>query len=73
MALNREPDLGPASLMEESIAGCLIATHAPSDTVVVCSLLRLLAGGQYFDANLYLLLDPKHMSAMLGALSVSAN
>ncbi len=72
-ALGGESVLGPAKLMELSLAGCLIETHAPSDTVVVSSLLRLHAGGQVLDANLYLLLDTKHMSAILGALSISAN
>ncbi len=64
---------GVAELVEMSAPGCLIQTHAPSDTVVVCSRLRIRAGRQHLTADLYLLLDPKLMSAMLGALSVSAH
>ena len=71
--LEASTDLGTAELAETSVAGCLIRTHAPSDTVVIYSQISILAAGRFLPADLYLMLDPKRMSAMLGALSVSAH
>jgi hypothetical protein len=70
-ALGVEVELAPARLEEDSVAGCLIRTHAPSDTVVVCARLEIRAGGHPAPARLLLVMEPKVVSALLGALAVS--
>ena len=70
-ALQVEVEVGAARLEEASVAGSLVRTHAPSDTVVVGSRLELRAGGQRFAAQLHLVMEPKVVSALLGALAVS--
>jgi hypothetical protein len=70
-ALDVEIELGESRLEEESVGGCLLRTHAPSDTVVVASRLEIRAGGQPLTAYLLLLMEPKVVSALLGALAVS--
>jgi hypothetical protein len=70
-ALEAEMELGPARLEESSIAGCLLRTHAPSDTVLISSRLDIEAGHQRRSARIFLMMDGKVVSTLLGALSVS--
>jgi len=72
-ALGVETELCEASLQEHTLGGCLLATHAPSDTMLTSSRLRVTSGGQLLDAHFYMLMEPKMMSALLGALSASAH
>ena len=70
-ALEEDVELGEARLEESSIAGCLLRTHAPSDTLLVSSLLEVRAGGQRFAAQLHLVMEPMVISALRGARAVS--
>jgi len=70
-ALGVEVELGAPRLEEDSIGACLVRTHAPSDTVVVSSRIEVRAGGQPAVAHLLLIMEPKVISALLGALAVS--
>jgi len=62
---------GPARFREDSVTGCLVGTHAPSDTVAVGCVLKVRAGGRDLEARLHVLMEPKSMGALLQALSVS--
>ncbi len=72
-ALGVETEIGRPKLVERTLGGCLLSTHAPSDTVLTSSRLRLQAGRMYYDASLHLLMEPKVMGAMLGALNIASN
>jgi hypothetical protein len=72
-ALQAPTEIGKAKLEESSLAGCLLSTHAPSDTVLIRTRIEITAGHQSQHANLSLLMEPKVVSALLGALSVSMN
>ena len=63
--------MGPSRFREDSITGCLISTHAPPDTVAVNSTIQIRACGRNFSAQLHVLMEPKSMSRLLQALSVS--
>ena len=68
-----EPDLslGCSRFREDTLTGCLLSTHAPSDTVAIASWVRMRSGGRELDGQLHVLMDPKSMGQLLGALSVS--
>jgi len=70
-ALNVDCKRGDASLQEDLLVACLLETHAPSDTAVVCSRFTLYAGRQEFCGYLYLLVEPKRIARLLAALCVS--
>jgi len=70
-ALEVDVELGTSRLEEDSIAGCLLRTHAPSDTVVVSARLEIKAAGHPVIGHLLLVMEPKVVSALLGALAVS--
>lgn len=72
-ALQAPTEIGQAQLEESSQAGCLLRTHAPSDTVLIRTRIEINAGHQRHRADLSLLMEPKVVSALLGALSVSMN
>jgi len=72
-ALRAPTENGAAKLEESSLAGCLLSTHAPSDTVLIRTRIEIRAGHQHHHANLSLLMEPKVVSALLAALSVSMN
>jgi hypothetical protein len=63
--------MGCPRFREDSLTGCLLSTHAPSDTVAIRSLIRIRAGGRDLEGQLHVLMEPKSMSRLLGALSVS--
>ena len=60
--------IGEPSLIEYTMAGCLLATHAPPDTVVVGAKLLVEVDGVDHDAFCHLLLDAKIVSVMLRTL-----
>jgi hypothetical protein len=72
-ALGAPTEIGAAKLEESSLAGCLLSTHAPSDTVLIRTRIEITAGHQRRRADLSLLMEPKVVSALLGALAVSMN
>ncbi|MCG8590186.1 MAG: hypothetical protein MJE66_12915 [Proteobacteria bacterium] len=61
-------ELGAPSLVEDSVAGALLATHAPSDTALLSLALCVRMGDQSWPAYLYTLLDPKAFSSLLAGL-----
>ena len=63
--------VGRSRFREDSIEGCLISTHAPPDTVAVESTVQIQACGRILSAQLHVLMEPKSMSRLLQALSVS--
>jgi len=70
-ALDVEVELAAPALVEDSVASCLARTHAPLDTVLISSRLEIRVGRQLLPAQLHLIIEPKLVSALLGALSVS--
>lgn len=66
-------EVGQARLEESSLVGCLLATHAPSDTVLIRTRVEIEAGHQQLPAEVCLLMEPKIVSTLLGALSVAMN
>lgn len=64
-------NMGCARFREDSLTGCLLSTHAPSDTVAIRSLVKIRAGGRDLEGQLHVLMEPKSMSRLLRALSVS--
>ena len=68
-----EPDLnlGCPRFREDTLTGCLLSTHAPSDTVAIASQVRVRSSGRELEGQLHVLMDPKSMGQLLGALSVS--
>lgn len=73
-ALGIPTEVGPSQLVEDSLGGCLLATHAPPDTVLIGAKLRIETGAEDGDdeacheAFCHLLLDAKLVSAMLRTL-----
>jgi hypothetical protein len=72
-ALGVDTHVGRPVLEEAPIAGCLLRTHAPSDTMIVCSRVEITAGRQRFASSLFVLLEAKVVNAILGALSMSVH
>ena len=68
-----EPNLslGCPRFREDTLTGCLLSTHAPSDTVAIASQVRVRSSGHELEGQLHVLMDPKSMGQLLGALSVS--
>ena len=68
-------EIGPAQLVEDSVAGCLLATHAPPDTVLIGAKLLVEVGQEgaaserEYEAYCHLLLEAKIVSAMLRELT----
>ncbi len=72
-ALDVEAAVASPILAEDSVASCLARTHAPLDTVLISSQLEIRAARQLLSAQLHLIIEPKLVSALLGALSVSVH
>ncbi len=64
-------ELDDSHFVEDSLLGCLLATHAPSDTILIGSSLQIRSGNRLLDAQLRLALEPKAISSLLTALSVA--
>ena len=63
-SLGLASELGRPRLEENSLAGCLLCTHAPSDTVVLYAVLRIDAAGRSREACLNLLMEPKRLASL---------
>ena len=63
--------LGCSRFREDSVTGCLLSTHAPSDTVAIGSSVKLRSGGRELEGYLHILMEPKSMNRLLRGLSVS--
>ena len=62
-----------ARLVEQSELAMLVATHAPSDTVVFSTRMRIVARDENFDAVSHLLVEPKYLAQLLSALSAASH
>ncbi|MCZ6783318.1 MAG: hypothetical protein O7G30_08415 [Proteobacteria bacterium] len=56
---------GTARLEEETVVGIVLATHAPSDTVVLSARLEVPIAGQRLPAHVTVLLEPKLLESLL--------
>ena len=72
-ALGIEVEAGPSRLEETTVAGCLVATHAPPDVVLLSSRVEVRVAGQWLSAELHLLMPPKVISRLLRALAVGVH
>jgi hypothetical protein len=71
--LEGEVALDGARLVEQSELAMLVATHAPSDTVVFSTRMRIVARDESFDAVSHLLVEPKYLAQLLSALSAASH
>ena len=71
--LEGEVALDGARLVEQSELAMLVATHAPSDTVVFSTRMRIVARDENFDAVSHLLVEPKYLAQLLSALSAASH
>ena len=62
-----------ARLVEQSELAMLVATHAPSDTIVFSTRMRIVARDEIFDAVSHLLVEPKYLAQLLSALSAASH
>jgi hypothetical protein len=69
--LGREATFGGAVLVEEVELAMLVKTHAPSDTVVFSTRMRINARDESFAAVSHLLIEPKYLVQLLSALSAA--
>lgn len=69
--LDGDLELVGARLVESSELEMLVQTHAPSDTVVFSSRLRIDARDEVLTAVSHLLVEPKYLARLLGALSAA--
>ena len=60
-------------LVEQSELAMLVATHAPSDTIVFSTRMRIVARDESFDAVSHLLVEPKYLAQLLSALSAASH
>lgn len=58
-SMDRDFVLGVTALREDGLAGILLATHAPSDTLILSIRIDLEVGGRALPAHVYVLIDPK--------------
>lgn len=62
-----------AALVEESELAMFVKTHAPSDTVVFSTRLRIDVRDETFSAVSHLLIEPKYLAQLLSALSAAVH
>jgi hypothetical protein len=60
-------------LVEEPELAMLVKTHAPSDTLVFSTRLRIEVRDELITAHSHLLVEPKHLSRLLSALSAASH
>jgi hypothetical protein len=62
--LGRAHEIGAPRLVEDTVGGCLLCTHAPSDTLLVSARILILDDDEgSWVSHLYLLLDSKWAGA----------
>jgi len=62
-----------AGLVEEPELSMLVRTHAPSDTIVFSTRLRIVVRGEALPAHSHLLVEPKYLAQLLSALSAAVH
>jgi hypothetical protein len=62
-----------AALVEESELAMFVKTHAPSDTLVFSTRLRIDVRDEVVSAVSHLLIEPKYLSQLLSALSAAVH
>ena len=62
-----------ARLVEEPELAMFVATHAPSDTLVFTTRLRIDVRDEVFSAVSHLLIEPKYLTQLLSALSAAVH
>jgi hypothetical protein len=62
-----------AALVEESELAMFVKTHAPSDTLVFSTRLRIDVRDETFSAVSHLLVEPKYLAQLLSALSAAVH
>jgi len=60
-------------LVEEPELAVLVKTHAPSDTLVFSTRLRIEVRDELITAHSHLLVEPKYLSRLLSALSAASH
>jgi len=60
-----------AALVEESELAMLVKTHAPSDTLVFSTRMRIDVRDEIFTAVSHMLIEPKYLAQLLSALSAA--
>ena len=71
--LERETKFEGAALVEEPELAMLIRTHAPSDTLVFSSRVRLDVRDEALEAMAHLMIEPKYLGQLLSALSAAVH
>ena len=72
-ALESPVEFRDARLVEEPELAMLVKTHAPSDTLVFSSRLRIELRNELITAHSHLLVEPKYLSRLLLALSAASH
>ncbi len=62
-----------ASLVEEPELAMLVGTHAPSDTLVFSTRMRIDVRDEIFTAVSHMLIEPKYLAQLLSALSAASH
>ena len=70
-ALDGEQSFEGPRLVEEPELTMLVRTHAPSDTVVFSTRLRIEVRDEVLSAVSHLLVEPKYIARLLSALSAA--
>jgi hypothetical protein len=60
-------------LVEEAELAMLVKTHAPSDTLVISTRLRIEVRDEIITAHSHLLVEPKYLTRLLSALSAASH
>ena len=71
--LSAESVFAGASLVEEPELAMLVKTHAPSDTLVFSTRLRIDARDEVLTAVSHMLVEPKYLAQVLSALSAATH
>lgn len=71
--LERDTTFEGASLVEEPELAMLIKTHAPSDTLVFSSRLRIDVRDEVLEGMTHLMIEPKYLGQLLSALSAAVH
>lgn len=66
-------ELSDAQLVEAPELAMLVQTHAPLDTLVFSSRMRIDVRGEILVAHSHLLIEPKYLSQLLSALSAASH
>lgn len=71
--LSAESVFSGAALVEEPELAMLVKTHAPSDTLVMSTRVRIEVRDEVVSAVTHLLIGPKYLAGLLSALSAAVH